>query len=378
MLFKPRRIPVTLLTGFLGAGKTTVLNHLLRAARSERIAVIVNEFGEIGLDHDLIETSSETLVLMESGCLCCSIRGDLADTLDDLRRDREQGDIHFDRVVIETTGIADPGPIQHTLLVEPAIAESYALDGVVTVADAANGSSTFDRHFEAVAQIAVADRLLVAKADLVTAARLTAFEARLRAINPTAPILRADRGRVAPDALFGLDIAHGEGGAAAAARWGVMALDAGAAGGASSAGRDGAVDALTAMLQRQRHEPRVMSATAVIETPIEPLVFDLWLETILTLCGPELLRFKAIIHIAGEEAPLALHAVQHVLHPPVALPRWPSDDRRSRFVLIGKNIPRRLLDESIAFLRNPPELAASDPFSEPEDASRGATAPAPA
>ncbi|WP_333835367.1 GTP-binding protein, partial [Rubrimonas sp.] len=174
------------------------------------------------------------------------------------------------------------------------------------------------------------------------------------------------------------DIGHGEGGAAAAARWGVMALDASAAGEASSAGRDGAVDALTAMLQRRRHEPRVMSATAVIETPIEPLVFDLWLETILTLCGPELLRFKAIIHIAGEEAPLALHAVQHVLHPPVALPRWPSDDRRSRFVLIGKNIPRRLLDESIAFLRNPPELAASDPFSEPEDASRGATAPAPA
>lgn len=368
MLLARRRTPVTLLTGFLGAGKTTVLNHLLRVAVGERIAVIVNEFGDIGLDHDLIETSTDKLVLMQSGCLCCSIRGDLAETLDELRRDRDQWEIRFDRVVIETTGIADPAPIQQTLLAEPRIAEWFMLDGVVTVADAATGSQTLDRHFEAVSQVAVADRLLITKADLVTAARLAAHEARLRRINPTAPMVRADRGRVDPVAIFGLDIGMGEGGGSAADRWGLapgLIHNGRAAWSVSTGGT--AVDPLTAMVRRLRHEERISASSAVIEDPIDPAIFDLWLEALLALCGPDLLRFKAIVHIEGEEAPIALHAVQHVLHPLVTLSRWPSHDRRSRFVLIGKDTAPGLLEESLAFLRNPPPLSSLAAPSVPPD-----------
>lgn len=172
-------IPVTLLTGFLGSGKTTLLNALLRDPGMDRVAVVVNEFGEIGLDHDLIESSTETMVLMASGCLCCTVRGDLARTLDDLRERRESGAIAFDRVVIETTGLADPGPVVQTLVMDADLADEFVLDGVLTTADCATGPGTLDAQFEAVQQVAMADRIVLTKTDLVTPAARAAFEARL-------------------------------------------------------------------------------------------------------------------------------------------------------------------------------------------------------
>lgn len=185
------RIPVTLITDFLGAGKTTLLNHLLRSPEAGRVAVIINEFGDIGLDHDLIESATEEMVLMQSGCLCCSIRGDLVTTMADLARRRANGLIAFERVVIGTTGLAEPAPIQQTLMLDRALASQYLLDGIVTLACAATGMTTLDRQFEAVSQIAVADRIVVSKADLVAVGALAAFEARLRKLNPTARILCA-------------------------------------------------------------------------------------------------------------------------------------------------------------------------------------------
>jgi len=198
------RIPVTLLTGFLGAGKTTVLNAILGSGRGPKIAVIVNEFGDAGLDHDLIEVVDEDVILMQSGCLCCSLRGDLVRTLHDLMDRRVAGDIAFDRVVIETTGLADPGPILQTLLVNHALSRRFRMDGTVTVADAATGPDTLNRQFEAVSQVAMADLIVLTRTDLVLAPRWRAFEARLRALNPTADVVRADHGSVEMDALWNL------------------------------------------------------------------------------------------------------------------------------------------------------------------------------
>ena len=198
-------IPVTLLTGFLGSGKTTVLNHVLKQPGMAATAVIVNEFGEIGLDHLLVERSSEDVVLLNSGCLCCTVRNDIVDTLTSPFVDRAKSKVPwFTRVVIETTGLADPAPIMHTLMTEPIVAARYMLDGVVSTVDLVNGAATLDRQPEAVKQAAVADRLLLTKTDLADPARRQALEARLKALNPSAPLIPVVHGAVDPTRLFKL------------------------------------------------------------------------------------------------------------------------------------------------------------------------------
>jgi len=199
-----QRIPVTLLTGFLGAGKTTLLNAVLADSSGGRVAVIVNEFGEAGLDHDLIRESSDEVVLMSSGCLCCSVRGDLARTMLGLIYKRTQGELSFDRVVIETTGLADPGPIVQTLVNDQDLKRNTCLDGVVTVADAVNGMTTLDTQFEAVSQAAGADVIILSKTDVAEPEAAAKFETRLRGLNPTSPIVRAIRGEEAHQHIWGL------------------------------------------------------------------------------------------------------------------------------------------------------------------------------
>jgi G3E family GTPase len=201
------RIPVTVLTGFLGSGKTTLLNHVLKQPDMAATAVIVNEFGEIGIDHLLVESATEDVVLLQSGCLCCTVRGDIVNTLTDLFVGRVKGRVpYFTRAVIETTGLADPAPVLHALFSDPIVAERYMIDGVVTTVDAVNGAGTLDRQPEAVKQAAVADRLIVTKSDLAEPALLAALEARLRALNPGAPLLRAAHGAIDPGDLFGLGL----------------------------------------------------------------------------------------------------------------------------------------------------------------------------
>src|SRR6516164_4443357 len=198
-------IPVTLLTGFLGSGKTTVLNHVLKQPEMAATAVIVNEFGEIGLDHLLVERANEDVVLLNSGCLCCTVRGDIVDTLTNLFVDRVKGKVpFFTRVAIETTGLADPAPILHTLMTDPIVAARYMLDGVVTTIDAVNGTGTLDKQREAVKQAAVADRLLLTKIDLAGPAARQAIESRLVALNPSAPVVRVTQGAADPALLFNL------------------------------------------------------------------------------------------------------------------------------------------------------------------------------
>jgi G3E family GTPase len=341
-------LPVTLLTGFLGAGKTTVLNALLRNPEMARVAVVVNEFGEIALDHALIETSTEATVLLGSGCLCCTVRGDLADTLGSLALRRAAGELDFDRVVIETTGLADPGPILQTLVLDPDLGADFTLDAVVTAVDCANGDATLDHHFEAVQQVAMADVLLLTKGDLVLPAALRALEARLEALNPRALRHVAAHGQIAPSALFG--IAPGVGfSAPEAMRWlspNPVRAPASVAPVVFAPISGGSA----------RHDGRITSQSIEIPAPLQPIAFDLWLEALLSGAGRDILRLKAVVHVEGMPHPFALHAVQQVIHPPVALPHWPATDTTSRFVVIGRDLPPAFLADALARLAEHPDV----------------------
>jgi G3E family GTPase len=332
------RIPVTVLTGFLGSGKTTVLNHVLKHPGMAETAVIINEFGEIGLDHLLVETATDDVVLMSSGCLCCTVRGDIADTLTDLFVKRAKGRIpEFRRVVIETTGLADPAPVLHALMSDPIVAERYMLDGVVTTVDAVNGAGTLDNHHEAVKQAAIADRLLLTKSDLADAVGLGGLIRRLAALNPTASPLAVTRGEVDPQALFDLGLFDPEKKSVEVQRWlndEALAED---------------HDHHHHHLDVNRHDDRIRAFSIVRDKPISWNALSGWLDSLASMRGDDLLRVKAIVAIADRpDQPVVLHGVQHLFHPPVLLPAWPSDDHRTRIVFITRDLPQDVIEKSLA------------------------------
>ena len=340
------RFPVTLLTGFLGAGKTTLLNAILTNATGPRIAVIVNEFGEAGLDHDLIETVDEDIVLMQSGCLCCSIRGDLSRTLQDLAARRQQCRLTFDRVVIETTGLADPAPILQTFLLDTYVAKNFRIDGVVTVVDAATGPDTLNRQFEAVSQVAMADLLVLSKTDLVSESTSSALKTRLRSLNPTADILQADRGVVPTAALWGLSGIRPQGTSDQAMAWLtptalVDPLD----------NLSGLSPSAASTAPPPKHDARIGSASIILNDPIPADAFDRWLDTLIMLRGPDILRVKGIVHLIGIETPFVFHGVQHLFDPPVPLNDWQDKTRQSRIVVIARDMTNAELVYSLDMLR---------------------------
>jgi G3E family GTPase len=344
-----RPIPVTLLTGFLGAGKTTLLNRLLHDPAAGRVAVVVNEFGEAGLDHDLIESAAEDVVLMPAGCICCTIRGDLSKTLSRLLVRRAVGELRFDRVIIETTGLADPGPIHHTLLVDPVLAPDYALDGIVTAVDVVLGQSTLARHVEAQAQVAMADRIVLTKRDLADAATLDRLEKRLDQLNPGARRIVASKGAVPVGVLFGLSAMRKAVTTAHALDWlAAPAPD-------PLAGLSGLPNPKTAMVDlaapsHHASDDRIATAAITLDKPIPPEVFDLWLDTLIALRGPDILRMKGIVHIKDLPTPFVFHGVQHIFEPPVPLENWPKDDKTSRIVVIARDISKQDLQDSLAML----------------------------
>lgn len=345
-------IPVTLLTGFLGAGKTTLLNRLLHDPSAGRVAVVVNEFGDAGLDHDLIEEAADDVVLMAGGCVCCSIRGDLSKTLVSLLARRVRGELAFDRVVIETTGLADPGPIHHTLLLDPVLAPNYALDGTVTVVDAVLGLATLERHAEAQAQVAMADRIVLSKRDLADGATLSALNKRLDRLNPGAMRLMADQGAVPSGALFGLGALGQPMAPDHALAWLAQptpAADPLAGLSGLSAGQPRPVD--LGAPSHHATDDRITTASITLHGPITAEVFDFWLDTLIALRGDNILRLKGIVHIEEVPQPFVFHGVQHIFAPPVPLASWPKGDTTSRVVLIARDMPKSDLDDSLSLLR---------------------------
>jgi G3E family GTPase len=316
-------IPVSVLTGFLGSGKTTVLSRLLRQPEFSRTAVIINEFGEIGLDHELIETSEDSIVALTTGCLCCKVRTDLTQTLRDLLRRRDAGSCsQFDRVVIETSGLADPAPILHALMTDTAIAGRLALGSVVTTVDAVNGCATLEREAISRKQVAVADRIVLSKLDL-TDSVAPALLARLTELNPGAPTSRASHGCIESTGLFDATLCDRKNAPSEIKAWLAEARG----------------DA------HHRHDAEIKTYTVTRTAPIQAVALTLFLEALAEHCGADLLRLKGIVNIAEcSERPAVIHGVQHVFHAPAWLDRWPSADRRSRMVFITRSVPQRWVE----------------------------------
>lgn len=360
------RIPVTLLTGFLGAGKTTLLNHLIRDPDAGRIAVVVNEFGDVGLDHDLIEEATEETVLLSSGCLCCTVLGDLSEALLALCRRRQNGEIAFDRVVIETSGIADPAPIIHTLASDRQLAQALRLDGVVTLADAATGARTLDAQFEAVQQVAMADVIILSKTDIADALTLGRFKKRLDGINATARRVTANHGQVPTGTLFGLSAMRLGADASEIDTWlGLKAATkrpdplVGLSGfGAPSVAPKAVATANLAPAAGPRHaghDHRITSASISVVEAIPAEIFDLWLETLIALKGPNVLRMKGIVHVEGLNHPFVFHAVQHIFDTPVPVKNWSGEDNTSHIVVIARDMHEAELQASLGMLLAKPQ-----------------------
>lgn len=342
------RLPVSVLTGFLGSGKTTLLKALLKHPAMDETAVVINEFGEVGLDHLLVEQSSEDTIVMDSGCLCCTIRGDLIETLRDLIRRRWKGEIPaFRRLVIETTGLADPAPILHTLMTDPVISTRYRLDGVITTVDAVNGALQLDRNPESVKQAAVADRILVTKTDMIQGPNPDRLEDRLRALNPAARILAVSHGDIDPQILFDAGLYNPETKTPDVARW--LQEEAYAEkhdGHGHGHGHDHEHHH-----DVNRHDDQIRSFCISYEKPIDWDAFVEWIEALISVHGNNLLRIKGILNVVQAEGPVAIHGVQHVFHPPAVLPGWATEDRTSKIVMITRGISKQPVEEMLnAFL----------------------------
>ena len=331
-------IPVNLLTGFLGSGKTTLLKRLLASPQLKSTAVLINEFGEVGLDHLLLETVDEDVVLLQSGCICCTIRGDLRDAIRGLFDKRESGAVpHFDRLAIETTGLADPAPIISTLLADPVLRHHFRLGTVVATIDAVNGAQHLAENPESVKQAAVADRLVLTKTDIADKPAVARLHDMLRGLNPAAPILDGASRKITPDALFTRDLYDPLGKSKEVQQW-LAAEDA--------APRHGHAHDVN------RHARGIRAFCLTIDRPLDWTVFGLWLTMLLNAHGNEVLRVKGILNVAGATTPVVVHGVQHIVHPPAHLKRWPDADRRSRIVFITRDLDRARIERSlIAFNR---------------------------
>ncbi|WP_250517914.1 GTP-binding protein [Caballeronia sp. INDeC2] len=356
------QIPVTLLTGFLGSGKTTVLNRLVQQPDMADAMVLINEFGEIGLDHLLVAHSREDVVVeMSSGCLCCTIRGDLVRTLVSILDAADRNEARrFARVVIETTGLADPTPIVHTLATHPALKERYRFDGVVTAIDSRNGEATLGAHVEAVKQAAMAERLLMTKTDLVDEQALAQLRERLYSINPVAQVMPVSHGEVDARRILDIGLFTVDGKIADVQKWlADERFNDHEHHDHHGHGHSQDCDHHQHHHDVNRHDDQIRAFCFIIDDPIPDHVLTEWLDVLMSLLGVSMLRIKGILNVEGQEQPIVIHGVQHVFHPPVALDAWPSDDRRSRIVFITRSIGRETIEQSFRIFREADAIRAT-------------------
>ena len=329
-------IPVNVVTGFLGSGKTTLLQRLLKLPELSDSAVLVNEFGEVGLDHHLLTSATTPTLLMENGCLCCAIRGDLSDALSDLFVRRERADLPpFKRVIIETSGLADPAPIAYTVMAEPVLQHHFRLGHIITIVDAINGEKQLDSHEESAKQVAAADRLLVTKTDLASNEVTDSLKQRLARLNLTAGIAEATTDSLDPVGLLAEDTQTNAGKTRDAHHW-ISASK------ASTTRLGGLPPDLT-----HRHTEDVVSFALLFDEPLDWTAFGVWLTMLLHRHGDRVLRIKGLLNVRGLDAPLLVNGVQHIVHPPAHLDTWPDEDHRSRLVFIAQGIDQQRLEASL-------------------------------
>ena len=383
MSVSQQRVPVAILTGFLGAGKSTLLNRILKDEAMRDAAVIINEFGDVGIDHLLVESSGDSIIELSDGCLCCTVRGELVDTLANLMDAMQTGRIRpLKRVVIETTGLADPAPVMQSIMGNPIIANNFDLDGVVTVVDAVNGLQTLDNHEEARKQVAVADRLIVSKTGIAGAVPEAQLESRLRSLNPRAQILNADSEEAGRASILINGLYDPASKIADVGRWLQDELEAdedhhhhhhddhdhhdhdhhhGDHGhhhhhGHHHGHRHQYAHDVT------RHDGSIRSFSIVETQPIDPMALEMFIDLLRSAHGEKLLRMKAIVAVSDRpERPIVLHGVQNIFHPPERLPAWPDpEDRRTRMVIITKDLPEDFVKGLFDAFLSKPRVDAPD------------------
>ena len=326
------QIPVTVITGFLGSGKTTLLSSILKKKEMQKTAVIINEFGEIGLDHALIEHTDENIVELQSGCICCTIQGDLNKTLIDLFDKMMNGKVSsFNRILIETTGLANPVPIIHTLMNSIELIRIYSLDGVITVVDSINGEKTLDLHEESLKQLALAEKIILSKTDIVNKDEIKSLVYRIKDINPVSQIIFSKFGNIPLEEIFGLGAYDPYKKSADVKNW------------------------LAAEKYKDkkhhhhhdvnRHNENIRAFSMMSENPVNMIAFSFFRDMITATLGANLLRMKGIVNIAGEERPAVIHGVQHIFHPVQWLETWPDNDRRTKLVFITQNIKKEQIED---------------------------------
>ncbi len=328
-------IPVNVITGFLGSGKTTVLARLLRSPRLRDTAVLINEFGEVGLDHHLIEHARESTLLLENGCICCTIRGDLKESLRDLFSRSERGEIpSFRRVVIETSGLSDPVPIAYTIMAEPVLQHHFRLANIITVVDAVNGAGQLKTYPESVKQAAIADRFVITKTDLCGPETAASLQAALARINRAAGVYIAATGELDPEQLLTEDIYSPDVKRAEIDRW--------------LGGHGGEVGPAHGPDDGHSHDSGIASFCLWFDGALDWTAFGIWMTMLLSRHGENVLRIKGMLNIAGVADPVLVNGVQHVVHPPTHLDSWPDADRRSRLVFIVRGIAQERIEASLA------------------------------